>query len=200
MRVVFLDIDGVLNYKYSKSHVGMYTGIDTIRVKRLAKIVEATGAKIVLTSTWKDGFAVGKTKWEQPSELGRYLYNKLRRQHLFVYDKVSDKFSWRGRRLAIDDWLKKHPEVGEQYIVLDDEMFPNYYDHEFFPHLFKTIDKTSIDEWAGLTEDLTAQAIIALNGEMNDWDKLPQMDSYFLADWWEQYYRLPDKYDLMKII
>jgi len=59
--VIFLDVDGVLNCETSKSYVitenrKVLTGIDKDKVKRLASIVAATGADIVLTSSWKNGW------------------------------------------------------------------------------------------------------------------------------------------------
>ena len=56
MKVIFLDIDGVLNNEYSKTRAPSgVIGIDGDKVKRLRKIVESTGAKLVLTSSWKTG-------------------------------------------------------------------------------------------------------------------------------------------------
>ena len=51
-KVVFLDIDGVLN----THHLRCKHGIDHInndKIKILKKIIEATGAEIVLSSTWR---------------------------------------------------------------------------------------------------------------------------------------------------
>ena len=53
MKVIFLDIDGVLNTPSSESRCGEYIGIDDEKVKKLKKIVEKTKAEIVLISTWK---------------------------------------------------------------------------------------------------------------------------------------------------
>ena len=38
MKIIFLDIDGVLNCSESKSECLGYTGIDTVRIKRLKRI------------------------------------------------------------------------------------------------------------------------------------------------------------------
>ena len=54
MKVIFLDIDGVLTHT---DYLNWQTRhIDPERVRFLAKIVELTDAQIVLTSTWKDGY------------------------------------------------------------------------------------------------------------------------------------------------
>ena len=54
MKIIFLDIDGVLTHT---DYLNWQTRhIDPERVRFLAKIVELTDAQIVLTSTWKDGY------------------------------------------------------------------------------------------------------------------------------------------------
>ena len=50
-KVIFLDIDGVLNDEGEEREKGVY--IDETRVQRLASIVEQTGAEIVLSSSWR---------------------------------------------------------------------------------------------------------------------------------------------------
>lgn len=80
MKIIFLDIDGVLNCSTSKSFChddlyGIITGIDSDKVKRLAKIVEITGAEIVLSSDWKDGWNKYYTG-RRPSHV-KYLDNHL---------------------------------------------------------------------------------------------------------------------------
>ena len=60
-KVIFLDVDGVLNGKNSKSYCitedgRIITGIDTDKVKRLARIENDSKADIVLISSWKDGW------------------------------------------------------------------------------------------------------------------------------------------------
>ena len=49
-KVIFLDIDGVLNTSYTKYRDEV---LDDFRLDYLAKIVNKTRAKIVLTSTWR---------------------------------------------------------------------------------------------------------------------------------------------------
>lgn len=59
MKVIFLDIDGVLNhqawYKNAKGIKGELKHFDPECVKRLNKITDSTDSKIVLSSTWRKG-------------------------------------------------------------------------------------------------------------------------------------------------
>ena len=56
MKIIFLDVDGVLNCKSSKSRCGGFLGIDDSKVKLLKEIIDITGAKIVLSSSWRYGW------------------------------------------------------------------------------------------------------------------------------------------------
>ena len=70
MKVIFLDIDGVLNsndwYVYREDNVDTYSidaqypfyEFDPRAIERLNRIIESTGAKIVVSSTWRHGETV----------------------------------------------------------------------------------------------------------------------------------------------
>ena len=59
MKVIFLDIDGVLNSdeylkKVKRLHIqGIESEIDINKIKLLKKAVDETKAKVVLTSSWR---------------------------------------------------------------------------------------------------------------------------------------------------
>ena len=59
MKVIFLDIDGVLNSdeyvdKVKKSDIqGIERDIDIEKVKLLKRAIDETGAKVVLSSSWR---------------------------------------------------------------------------------------------------------------------------------------------------
>ena len=55
-RVIFLDIDGVL------AHFGSNERLDPAAVERLNQLVNATGADVILTSSWRDTFGVNETE------------------------------------------------------------------------------------------------------------------------------------------
>ena len=55
MKILFLDVDGVLNYDKCKARCGSFRGIESEKVALLKQIIDATGALIVLTSSWRHG-------------------------------------------------------------------------------------------------------------------------------------------------
>jgi len=133
IKIIFLDIDGVLNCNESKSRCGGFIGIDDSKVKCLAEIVKETDAKIVLCSSWKsDWERINKSEQGQP---GNYLDKKLRKEKLYVLDKTSDNGENRGE--GIHNWIQAHSNI-ESWVVLDDEVFSDYEKFNIMPHLIKT--------------------------------------------------------------
>ena len=53
MKIIFLDVDGVLNTASSEERCGEYIGIDDDKVALLKRLTDKTGAEIILISTWK---------------------------------------------------------------------------------------------------------------------------------------------------
>lgn len=124
--VIFLDVDGVLNCDTSKSRCGIYFGIDKDKVKRLASIVEATSADIILTSTWKIGWCRNPSpgyilSFDTPTfdKAAKYLNNHLwKKGKLIIKDKTKERdLKYRGT--GIRNYLEKHPEI-TGWVVLDD--------------------------------------------------------------------------------
>lgn len=141
MKVIFLDIDGVLNCRTSKSYChddecGLITGIDSDKVKRLAKIVEATNAKIVLSSDWRVGWEKYYTT-RKPSH-AKYLDNHLKKKgNLTIFDKtpLSHGGYWRGEEILT--YLRSHPDI-TNYVILDDIFFEDFSIKEIEEHLVLT--------------------------------------------------------------
>lgn len=133
MRVIFLDVDGVLNYCYTKAFAPSgCIGVASEPLRVLKELVYRTNARIVLTSTWKRG-------WSRDPDLitpdGKYLDSKLRREGMKILDKTTDHMFDRGK--GIKDWLAKHPEV-TNWVVLDDDVFSDYEAEGIMPHLVQT--------------------------------------------------------------
>ena len=157
MKVIFLDIDGVLNCSTSKSFChddlcGIIHGIDSDKVKRLAKIVEVTGAQIILSSDWKDGWEKYYTS-QKPSH-AKYLDNHLyKKGKLTIKDKTPNthKGSWfRGSEILA--YLRTHQDI-ENYVILDDTFFDDFDNKEIEEHLVLT------DRDIGLTDGDVENAI-----------------------------------------
>ena len=155
MKIVFLDIDGVLNCEGSRSRCAGYRGIDDKKEENLAKIVKATGAEIVLISTWKDDWR--KTDKAHQGMMANYLDKKLKKQGLTALDKTCDYIGERylSRGEGILEYLTRHQV--ENYVVLDDFQFD--YDSCGLTENYVKTDNYN----GGLTEELAEKAIGILN-------------------------------------
>ena len=157
MKVVFLDIDGVLNEEKSRSRCCGYKGIDDKKAENLAKIVEETNAKIVLISTWKDDWR--KTDKAHQGMMANYLDKKLKKQGLAVLDKTKsiDKNGFHfSRGEGILQYLADNKV--EKYVILDDYQF-DYDSCGLTDHYIKTNAHSG-----GLTEQLAEKAIKTIKG------------------------------------
>ena len=109
MKVIFLDVDGVLNSDEYFDKIkgleinGIENDIDIEKIKLLKKAVVATGAKVVLSSSW------------------RYTRNgKELKELLLKYGIPTDSTPFLGneRGNEIKQWLANHPDT-EDYVILD---------------------------------------------------------------------------------
>lgn len=157
-KIIFLDVDGVLNSHTTKDTCGFYIGIEDRKVKLLRDIVDATDAKIVLSSTWRLGFDYKGHRLEGHIP---YLKEKLDKFGLEIYDKTEQLTRDGGcRGREIHEWLTRHPEV-DQWVVLDDEWFPDFSTYGIYSHWVRTAFYGD-----GLTIDDVEDAIRVLNGEL----------------------------------
>jgi len=110
IKIIFLDIDGVLNYINSEI-------LDENCLYNLEEIVRQTNAKIVITSTWKQF-------WEHPKlEFHKYkisLVSKLKQHNMEIYDFAPNLK--RHRTKEVQQWLKEHVDI-ESFVVIDDWAF-----------------------------------------------------------------------------
>ena len=149
MKVIFLDVDGVLNSVETTTLCYGFVGIDDEKVAKLRKIVEATGAQIVLSSSWKhDWEPLDKDK---QNKYGDYLDQKL--------NKTSEANS-ECRGEGIVEWVGTH-EV-DSFIILDDEWF----DFKELGLQSRVIKTEFYDENGGLTDNHVELAIELLNSEI----------------------------------
>ena len=155
MKVIFLDIDGVLNSRiYDRQrNWNEQTGIDETRLLLVKEIVEATGAEIVLSSTWRES-------WEQDISLcgkdGVYINEIFAKYGLKVYDKTPNLGLYAERNEEIDAWLAETKENIESFVIIDDYAFD-------WGELSVRFVKTNPKLGLGLEEKHVRKAIEILN-------------------------------------
>lgn len=149
MRVIFLDIDGVLNCSTTRERYKKYIGIDSGLLHNLKELVNDTSAEIVLVSTWKENWIPITQKQTDP--MGKYLNEMFSLFGLTVMDKTEDDWIHRGQ--GILNWLSTHDV--DAFVILDDEMF-DYHETCLAPHLVRT-------DWKnGFKSELIEQAKFVL--------------------------------------
>lgn len=151
MKVIFLDIDGVLNTLDTTDSCGIYCGVDDDKILLLKRIVNSTNAKLVLSSSWR----VNKTRDGEPEiELRNHLDKRLAQHGLEIYSETPEHPSGNSlhRGWEIKQWRDQHKNL-DYWIVLDDMIFNDFHKFGVMEHLVLT------DEWDGLTERDTEKAI-----------------------------------------
>ena len=157
MKVIFLDVDGVLNSEHShsidKNDNWMENEVSEMHIKWLKKIVDETGAKIVLSSSWRHyhPLATGNPVITDP--MFKVLDRKLGAVGLEIMSITPD-FYGKMRGLEIDAWLNGNANVDKYVIIDDDTDFTELQKPYFVNTTFKY----------GLTELLADKAINILNG------------------------------------
>lgn len=159
MKVIFLDIDGVLNCSGSKSSMVLengetYLGIDKHKILRLKEIVDRSGAKIVLISTWR-------LHLYKNDRVDKYMRQRFKKYGIEIYSCVD--YIEHNRGSGIHLWLLKHPDVTD-WVVLDDEWFLDY-NEKISQHLILT--NGEITE-GGLRDEHISVACDILNGKLQD--------------------------------
>ena len=163
MNIIFLDIDGVLNSESDfgphkeNPHLGHRRGLSNPKLDLLKKLVSLTEAKLVLVSSWKVRYE--KYLKNHEDEVGVYLFNKLKEFDLSIYDTTLkyDLSNGKDRGLEITSWLIDHQKEVSNWIILEDEEYPDYERYDILSHLIKT------DMENGLTDEIVAKAVSALN-------------------------------------
>jgi hypothetical protein len=157
MKIIFLDIDGVLNSSQYRSQLGMgYFSeiIDRRKMPLLKHIVEETGAEVVLSSTWRKFWNPGE---KQSDPAGQYISDLFREHGLWIYSKTP-VLENAGRSEEIQAWLDQHPYI-DGYVILDDK------DFGWPPSLRVRFVQTDLCG-DGLEESQVRQAIDVLKGNL----------------------------------
>ena len=146
-KVIFLDIDGVIrhngsllyldydlsdlaynltqqyktNYQqYSKEELGVvYYDWDREAIERLKHIVQQTGAKIVITSTWREQGLQRLIDFFRLYGLENVIIGMTDKLNSKDKDIISNHKYYNVRTLEILKYLHNHPEI-ESYVAIDD--------------------------------------------------------------------------------
>lgn len=158
MKILFLDVDGVLNCITTKDRCGIYTGIEDAKVKVLKEIIDETNALIVLSSDWKYGWHKELANKVFQDEHANYLDKKLKNQNLVIIDRTYEYYaSERGKGIKEFLYLmKRQNKEVEGFVILDDRSF-DFEKEGLLEHFVHTSYKT------GLNEEIKLKAIKILN-------------------------------------
>lgn len=157
MKIIFLDVDGVLNCPTTTERCGKYSGIDKNCLSRLKNVIDLTGAEIVLISTWKQRWVKNERLKFMQDELANYLDSRFAEKNMRIYDKtrddIDDEYITRGEGIA--EYVNR---VKPRKFVIVDDMEFDYADCGLKNFLVKT------DGNKGLLE-FNTKKIIRMLGE-----------------------------------
>lgn len=141
MKVIFLDFDGVIN---NWEH---FEGVDFNNVKYLIEIINATGAKVVATSSKKHTFQIDSSINIMDTIYYRQYVKVLNNYGIEIFDVTP--YACESRELEIIKYLEMHPEIEEFLILDDDYVIKSLLEHQVFLDLYNGITslhlKPSID-------------------------------------------------------
>lgn len=120
MKVLFLDIDGVLNsVRYDRERdMSKLSNIDETRLPILQHIVKETSAVIILTSSWRTHWDADMGKRDAE---GAYIEDVFTKYGLKIGGKTEELGRTAQRREEIEAWLASHET--EAFAILDDSPF-----------------------------------------------------------------------------
>jgi len=141
MKIIFLDVDGVLNTADLIESMGLMAIGDHF-LEHLKEIISKTNSQVVLSSTWR---LLPNAK--------KVLEDKLHAKGIFLLDSTVElrkKNSAPSPRSAeISEWLKRHPAV-EKFAIIDDcNDAGDCFRSDFFQTTFQE----------GLTKEITDRVI-----------------------------------------
>ena len=158
MKIIFLDIDGVLNcesayrngecqyqeWVWEDGRIDHYQKFCTRSKELLNKLIDETGAKIVISSTWRQsGIEFMKKVWKMEKMSGEIIgiTPSLRSDKLRIPRGMEIEFYLNEMNFFHINWSKKEQqriinESGvENYIIIDDDSDMLYNQKNHFVHV-----------------------------------------------------------------
>lgn len=155
MKVLFLDIDGVVNKRdnFNPANRDTLWPIDRYCAFLVGKIQLDTDCEVVLSSAWRHHPEGIEQVEKQVVKLLGKTPSVPTPKELITARGVEWPHELRGDE--VNAWLEKHPEV-TRYAILDDSM--DFYDDQ---PLFRTTFED------GLTDEIAKEVTAYLNGDAN---------------------------------
>lgn len=169
MKVIFLDFDGVLNSSYYAASLfeagkptkdeGGQELFDPATIARFNRIVDETGAKIVISSSWRYlGLTALREMWRERGLHGQII--GMTSMHTVDEYIMEHGLGWLDdsaiatspRAFEIELWLQEHNNI-YQYVILDDLPMPQ----DVIAHAIQ------VNPIVGLSDEQAAKAIEILN-------------------------------------
>jgi len=150
MKVVFLDWDGVINTAKSRADYFDFESIDMACLKRVSEICKYTGAKVVITSTWRKLYSQEQFAYSLDLEGLEYPLEVIGMTPVSVKN--------RQRGFEIEVWLRDYSARFEddiQFVILDDDVDMG----NLVGHLVRT------DGEVGLSDENVMEAIAMLRSK-----------------------------------
>ncbi|WP_416388671.1 HAD domain-containing protein [Lacrimispora sphenoides] len=124
---MFLDIYGVLNFNGCRDKIGGIYFVNDNRIKLLKKIIDATGAKIVLSSTWRIGwFDRDYGLHSQHVEDFNRLEERLKKSEIIFISRTPILPSrYRGKEIKswLDNWRS---ESVESFLIIEEDLLTDF--------------------------------------------------------------------------
>ena len=118
MNVIFLDVDGVLNCRHTRTRTSDgWCFVDDSLVARFKKLLDLSGARLVLSSTWREG-------WNQEDESKNdisfiELRNKFNEFGIEIFDRTGEMCEHRWQ--SIKEYMEcPREDPIEHYVIIDD--------------------------------------------------------------------------------
>lgn len=152
MKVIFLDVDGVLNSKdwLENNRVGTENSVNPEKVKLLAEIVQKINAEVVLSSTWR------YIPEEHPMFL--HLMDVLGRNGIKIHSFTPELNGDRPKEIKA--WVEKQSEEVKFVSIEDDFSEDDYRKYGIENCLVRT---SYYGEYGGLQRNHVEKAIQILN-------------------------------------
>ena len=160
-KIIFLDFDGVLNSqlyfvrrhaeKLAGHDLGVAGDLDPVAVGFLNNLIEGTGAKVVVSSTWRIGMTIEDLQ-ELLEKVG------FKGEVIGITPDLRSDYCLRGNEIL--EWIKANESlVGDysnykNYLILDDDNDMLYWQKDNF---------VKIDNKVGLTENDIKRCVEILN-------------------------------------